>query len=659
MSQEKIDVLQRALAREKEARKQAEKILESKAIELYEAKQKLERSYTELEALLNRTDSQLQGVFENIVDAYVIIDLMGNILKMNDAAVSLLGFKSVKEDFNLMDMVPKFEAQRVQEAFENLSKKSSITDFHVNIITANKQSKIVHINASIIYDQGIAVAAQGIVRDITKEKEAERYLIESENRLSTLIQNLESGVLLEDENRKIVLTNLKFCHLFNIPIKPEFLIGQDCSGSAEQSKSLFEDPEVFVSKINKIVKNRQKVLSDELKMVDGHILERDYIPIFENNVYKGHLWKYTDVTLKRKYRESLEAQKQKYSNIIANMNLGLVEVDNDDKILMVNQSFSEMSGYPKKELIGKIGREMFPTENYQEKIRTENEKRKKGESNSYEIKVRNKKGEIRHWLISGAPNYNLNGEIIGSIGIHLDITDIKNLELQKEKLLGQLAKSNDELQEYAHIVSHDLKSPLRSINALVNWIKEDNKNNLDEASLQNFKLIDTTVEKMEHLISDILAYSSIGSDENEREEINVDEIVKDLTKMLCVPEFISINIIKPLPIIKGYKTKVQQLFQNLISNAIKFTDKDTGIINVSVEDFNEYYQFSIQDNGIGIEKQFHEKIFKVFHSLKKSNDSTGIGLSIVQKIVHLHEGKIWLESEPDKGTTFYFTLKKQ
>ncbi|MBU3821272.1 PAS domain S-box protein [Flavobacteriaceae bacterium XHP0103] len=658
MGQDKIDILERALAREKAARKQAEKILESKAAELYEANRRLEKSYTELEALLNRTDSQLQGVFENIVDAYVIIDLMGNILKINDAAVTLLGFESVKENFNLLNMVPEYETMRVQETFKKLFTQGAITNFHVNIITKDNRNILVHINASIIYDEGVPVAAQGIVRDITKEKEAERHLIESENRLATLIQNLGSGVLLEDENRKIVLTNIKFCELFNIPVSPEILIGQDCSNSAEQSKALFEDPEGFVTRINEIVTKREKVLNDEIKMVNGVILERDYIPIFENNTYKGHLWKYTDVTLKRKYRKNLEIQKEKYSNIIANMNLGLVEVDNDGRIIMVNHSFIEMSGYSEKELIGKIGGELFSIPDYKDISKIENEKHKKGESNSYEIKVKNKKGEILHWLISSAPNYNFNGEITGSIGIHLDITDIKSLELQKEKLLNQLAKSNDELQEYAHIVSHDLKSPLRSINALVNWIKQDNIGKLNEVSLQNFSLIDDTVEKMENLISDILSYSSIGFEENKKEDVNVNEVVKDIVNMLHAPESISINIIKPLPIITGYKTKLQQLFQNLISNAIKFTDKEHGIINVSFEDFDDHYQFSVQDNGIGIDDQFHDKIFKVFHSLKKSKYSTGIGLSIVQKIVHLHEGKIWLKSKINHGTTFYFTLKK-
>jgi signal transduction histidine kinase len=135
-------------------------------------------------------------------------------------------------------------------------------------------------------------------------------------------------------------------------------------------------------------------------------------------------------------------------------------------------------------------------------------------------------------------------------------------------------------------------------------------------------------------------------------------MLKELLAILYVPEHIEIKSLNPLPIIKGDKTKLQQLFQNLISNAIKFIDKEQGKITIDVEDFKSHFKFSIEDNGMGIDKKFHDKIFKIFHALNKSKDSTGIGLSIVKKIVNLHEGEIWLDSEPKIGTTFYFTLKK-
>ena len=163
---------------------------------------------------------------------------------------------------------------------------------------------------------------------------------------------------------------------------------------------------------------------------------------------------------------------------------------------------------------------------------------------------------------------------------------------------------------------------------------------------------------MEHLISDVLNYSSIVADNTITTDVNTNELVNGLINILYIPEHIEIKLVNTLPVVKGDKTKLQQVFQNLVSNAIKFSDKDKGIIEIDFLSKKDHYQFSIKDNGIGIEKKFHDKIFKIFHVLNKSKDSTGIGLSIVKKIINLHEGEIWLKSQPKIGSTFYFTLKK-
>ncbi|WP_397364616.1 PAS domain S-box protein [Olleya sp. R77988] len=658
MSQEQLEILQRALKREKAARKAAEKILEDKSRVLYETSEKLKESNAQLERHLDEKSSQLQGVFENIVDAYVVMDLQGNVIKFNNAAEDLFGYDIEKEELNVLDLIYKEDYSYAMQSFMDLSQQGFFKDYEARVYTKNKGVRWVHINASVIYDQETPIAAQGIVRDITDQKASDEKLIESENRLASLVVNLDSGIVLEDENRNIVLTNNKFCQLFNIDAKPSELVGMDCKAASQQNKVLFKDPESFIQRMEDIDKNKKAVVGDELEMLDGKILERSYMPIKTGDQFNGYLWTFTDVTLKRTYRKSLEEQKQKYYSIIANMNLGVVEVNNNNEILMVNQSFEEISGYKENEIKGKKSIDVFPVKDNEEIVNEEIQKRLKGQSNSYELEVKNKAGEIRYWLISGAPNYDLDGVVIGSIGIHLDITELKNLEIQKEKLLEKLGKSNDELQEYAHIVSHDLKSPLRSIYALVSWLKEDNKGKLDNISLQNISLIETTLEKMEQLITDVLNYSSVGSDNTTKTDVDLNSVVSELITMLYVPDHIEIKALNVLPNIKGDKTKLQQLFQNLISNAIKFIDKDKGSIIIDVDDFKSHYKFSIQDNGIGIDKKFHDKIFKIFHALKKNKDSTGIGLSIVKKIVDLHEGEIWLDSEPNIGTTFYFTLKK-
>ena len=240
----------------------------------------------------------------------------------------------------------------------------------------------------------------------------------------------------------------------------------------------------------------------------------------------------------------------------------------------------------------------------------------------------------------------------------LNLRERKEAETKNIELLRKLEKSNQELQEYAHIVSHDLKSPLRSIAALISWIKTDNINVFDGESLQNFQDLDLTLETMDNLITDVLKYASLDANVSNDEYVKLDPLIRNLINVLYIPKNISINILNKLPSIKGDKTKFQQLFQNLIENAIKFSNKKEGFINIDVEDFHSFYKFSIKDNGIGIEKRHFERIFKIFQSLEKSKDSSGIGLSIVKKIVDIYKGEVWLESEIDKGTIFYFTLKK-
>lgn len=658
MDEDKKNIYLRAINREKAARKQAERILEEKSRELFSKSQELKVTNQKLEGLVREATSELKGVFENILDAYVVMNLNADVIKMNEAAENLLGYK-ISDRINLTSLIHPKDRGKVREGFKTLTTTGAITDFQVSIIIANKETRLVHINAILIYDKNnIPIAAQGIVRDITQQKAAEQALIDSQNRLSTLILNLESGILLEDENRNIVITNKRFCNFFNIPVSPQDLVGQNCEEAAVQSKKLFQNPDEFVSRINYLISKKKQAIADELKLIDGRILERDFIPLYENKIYKGHLWTYRDVTLKRKYRESIEAERQKYSSIIANMNLGIIEVNNNDEILMVNQSLEEMSGFSEEELLGKKAGEILLVENNLDIISNENQNRLRGKSNSYEVTAKNKKGEIRHWLISGAPNYNINGQVIGSIGVHLDITEFKNLEFQKELLLEKLEKSNDELQEYAHVVSHDLKSPLRSINALVEWIREDNIDILDEETNANLDLIDVTLEKMEQLISNILNYSSLGSENAVSDNVDTNNVIEDIKTLLHIPEHISINVKQTLPIVKADRVKIQQLFQNLISNAVRYCDKEPGLIEIDYKELKDYHQFSVKDNGIGIAEEYHDKIFKIFQSLTDHKDSSGIGLSIVKKVIDLYKGKIWLDSKVGTGTTFFFTLKK-
>lgn len=365
-----------------------------------------------------------------------------------------------------------------------------------------------------------------------------------------------------------------------------------------------------------------------------------------------------DISLKKRYDESLEIEKEKYRGIIANMNLGLLEVDLNGMILMANQSFLDMSGYDTEELIGNKASGLFLTEEGEKILESKDKLRSEGVIDSYEVNVIDKSNENKTWLISGAPNYDIQGNLIGSIGIHLDITAQKALEKQKENLLIDLAKTNKELEDYAQIVSHDLKSPLRSMNSLISWIKEENEGGFEEQTMKYFSLMEHKVEKMDHLIEGILTYSKIDKEASRGEKVNTNDIIKGIIDMIHVPEHIKVTINNPLPVIKADRFRIQQLFQNLIGNAVNYIDKEKGLVEIACEEFASHYVFSVADNGVGMPKEIHGKIFETFKAYTTSKHSTGLGLSIVKKIVLFYKGEIWLESEEGKGTTFYVKLKK-
>ncbi len=233
---------------------------------------------------------------------------------------------------------------------------------------------------------------------------------------------------------------------------------------------------------------------------------------------------------------------------------------------------------------------------------------------------------------------------------------IAEQEAKKEELLKNLSLQNQELNDYAHVVSHDLKAPLINIYTLVSWFMEDNKQNLDESAVVPLNQVLFNVEKMDYLIKGILEYSTIDRLTSEDREIDLKELIDDVLTTLLIPKHIHITLQEKYPRIYGSEWRLKQVFQNLIQNAIKYNDKDQGTIEVGSIEKNGRHEFFVSDNGKGIHPDYFERIFNVFTKLENNNASSGIGLSIVKKIVHHYKGSIWVESQEGKGTTFYFTM---
>jgi len=252
------------------------------------------------------------------------------------------------------------------------------------------------------------------------------------------------------------------------------------------------------------------------------------------------------------------------------------------------------------------------------------------------------------------------------IGILLAIYSIYSIRVRNiveygRKLEDEVKRRTKDLEDFAYIVSHDLKAPLRGINELSEWISEDYSDKLDKEGKEDLNMLRERTSKMNDMIQGILEYSRVGRTEEKAEQIDLNELVKDLIELLAPPDNIEILVENKLPKYMADQTRLTQVFQNLLSNSIKYIDKPKGIIKIACTEKENEWKFSVSDNGPGIEAKYFEKIFKIFHTLETDleNKSTGIGLTIVKKIIDLYEGKIWVESEIGKGTIFYFTLPKQ
>jgi light-regulated signal transduction histidine kinase (bacteriophytochrome) len=241
-----------------------------------------------------------------------------------------------------------------------------------------------------------------------------------------------------------------------------------------------------------------------------------------------------------------------------------------------------------------------------------------------------------------------------------DITERKRSERLLQESIEELARSNTELEQFTYIASHDLKEPLRMISSFTQLLEKRYKDKIDEDANDFIKFITEGVVRMQDLINSLLAYSRIGKLSKEFEKIDLNDVLKNVIDNLqqLINETNAEVIYDSLPSLFVDKNQLLQVFQNLISNAIKFHGKESPQVRVSARPDNQCWVFSIRDNGIGIDPKDFERIFIIFQRLhaKDEYDGTGIGLAICKKIIEHHSGKIWVESEVGKGSTFYFSI---
>ncbi|MBS1501435.1 MAG: CHASE3 domain-containing protein [Bacteroidetes bacterium] len=237
----------------------------------------------------------------------------------------------------------------------------------------------------------------------------------------------------------------------------------------------------------------------------------------------------------------------------------------------------------------------------------------------------------------------------------------QSLNLMSQKLsrnIDELESKNDELNQFAYVVSHDLKAPIRGISNVVQWIQEDLTDELSPGMKKYLDIIPERLKRMADLVDGLLEYARIGRGEYPKEEVDVAVLITELAELI-VPNEYKLTV-KNLPVLHTEKILLAQVFGNLLSNAVKYTSASDAHIEVSCVEHRNFYEFAVSDNGIGIEKEYHEKIFEMFQTLREKHDeeSTGIGLAIVKKIVEKNEGAISVVSSANSGAKFVFTWPK-
>jgi PAS domain S-box-containing protein len=278
------------------------------------------------------------------------------------------------------------------------------------------------------------------------------------------------------------------------------------------------------------------------------------------------------------------------------------------------------------------------------------------ESFELEAQLKTRKGNIIDVRIKGIP-YKENDKIIAIRGIFQDITKEKEASRLLLQYTEELEKKNKELDQFAYVVSHDLKAPLRGINNLSMWIEEDISEHLEGETKTNLDLMRKRVKRMEGLIDGILQYSRAGRVKHQAQTFATKDVIAELIANMSPPEKFQISIQNDLPTLSTEKIAFEQVIANYISNAIKYNNSLEPTINISCSQNGKLYEFCVADNGPGIEKEFHEKVFVIFQTLQARDtfESTGVGLAIVKKMVEDKGGKVWIESEKGKGAKFFFS----
>jgi PAS domain S-box-containing protein len=493
---------------------------------------------------------------------------------------------------------------------------------------------------------------------ISRLRSSEQTLRESEERYRAVIEQAAEGIVLVDAGDKSVLeTNLEFQRLFGYT-------SEEAAGLtiydlvAHDRESVDRNVELILEEGNRIVGERR------YRCKDGSLV--DVIVSGSATSYGGRRvisLIIRDITERKLVEETLKESEERFRLLVEGVqDYAIFMLDVEGRVATWNVGAERAKGYKADEIIGEHFSRFYTSEDIERRHPEEELRVAAAAEGRYEDEGwRVRKDGSCFWanvVITAVRD--AAGELRGFSKVTRDITERKRAEEELEARARKLEKSNAELEQFAYVASHDLQEPLRMVSSYTQLLARRYRGQLDETADEFIGYAVDGASRMQVLIKDLLTYSRVGTRDKELVPTNLTVVFDAAESNLrtAIEESGATVTSDQLPTVMGNDVQLTQLFQNLIANAIKFRDEEPPEVHVGAERRDGNWLFSVRDNGIGLDPQYADRIFVIFQRLhdRTAYSGTGIGLAVCKKIVEQHGGRIWVESKPEGGSTFYFTL---
>jgi len=596
-----------------------------------------------MQEALRDSEEKLRTMFESIQDAFEVIDLEGKFIDVNDAAVRMLGFSQKGELIgeSAMDFVAEKDRARVLENTRNIFKNGKGEVIEYTLVARDGREIEAEFSATLLRDRNHnPVGFIGVSRDITERKRANEALRQSEEKFRVIFDNIGDGITVTDAKGTIIAVNDAVVKMGGFKNKEE-LVGRNGFDlmSAEDRKRIIKITMKAFSEGQSTDRMEYTFVPVQGKPFDADLL----LTMLHDKEGKpsGFVALSRDISERKASEEALRKSEEKLRIMFESTSDGIIVLDPALKVVEVNDAAARIYGLKSRdEMIGQMGLQYMDTSSHPEE--------EEREGPQVELSV----SQLR----------DREGNLAGFISIARDVTARKRMEQKLKEAMDDLKRSNRDLEQFAYVASHDLQEPLRMVSSYTQLLSRRYKGKLGQDADEFIDFAVDGANRMQGMIQALLSFSRVGTRGNPFAETNMEDVLsKALTNLKAAIEDNKAEVTHdPLPTVSVDGIQMVQLLQNLMGNAMKFHGEEPPRIHVSAQERADDWLFSIRDNGIGIDPQYKERIFVIFQRLHSKGEypGTGIGLAVCRRIVERHGGKIWVESEQGKGSTFFFTLPK-